>query len=56
MYYTKEIEGHGWCIFCEKTAIMLYEGLTWENVLEFARARNLSNREYDRENDEVILY
>lgn len=56
MYYTKEIAGRGWCIFCSKTGIMLCEGMTWEEVLEFARAKNLANREYDRENDEVILY
>lgn len=56
MFTTKKVAGHGWCIFCAKTAIMLHEGLTWEGVLEFARAKNLSNREYDRENDEVILY
>lgn len=56
MYYTKEIECHGWCIFCAKTDIMVKEGLTWEGVLEFAREKNLENREYDRENDEVILY
>lgn len=56
MYYTKEIAGHGWCIFCEKTGIMLKEDLTWESVLEFAREKNLANREYDRTTDEVILY
>lgn len=56
MYYTKEITGHGWCIFDYKTSIMLYEGMTWEEVFEFARKNNVPNREYDRENDEIILY
>lgn len=56
MYYAKEIDGHKWCIFDYKTCIMLYEGMTWEEVLEFARKNNLPNREYDRENNEVILY
>ena len=44
MYYTKEITGHGWCIFDYKTCIMLYEGMTWEEVLEFARKNNLNLR------------
>ena len=56
MYYTKEITGHGWCVFCAKTAIMLYEGKTWGWVMEFAREKNLANREYIREDDVIVLY
>ena len=56
MFTTKEIVGHGWCVFDAKTGIMVRENLTWEGVLEFAVQMNLRCREYVREWDEIILY
>lgn len=56
MFTTKEISGHGWCVFDAKTGIMVRENLTWSEVMEIADRLGLPNREYDRENDEVIFY
>lgn len=56
MFTTREIAGHGWCVFDAKTGIMVRENLTWEGVSEFATQMNLPWREYDRENDEIVLY
>ena len=56
MFTTREIAGHGWCVFDAKTGIMVRENLTWGEVMEFAVRMNLPCREYDRENEEVILY
>ena len=56
MFTTREIAGHGWCVFDAKTGIMVRENLTWEGVMEFAVMMHLPCSEYVREWDEIILY
>lgn len=56
MFIAKEFNGHNWCLLDAMTGILLYEGWTWEQVLQFAVEHNLPCREYDRVYDEVILY
>lgn len=56
MFTTREIAGHGWCVFDAKTGIMVRENLTWCDVMEFAVRMNLPCREYVREWDEIVLY
>ena len=56
MFTTREIAGHGWCVFDAKTCIMVRENLTWEGVIEFAERKKLQRREYVSEWDEIKLY
>lgn len=56
MYYAKEIDGHGFCVFDAETGIVVREDLTWDEVMEFAAKMICRAERYDRENDGVRVY
>lgn len=59
MIYTKPQKNesnHTWSVFDYKTGIVIVSNITWTDVCNYATKHGYSNREYDRQQNEIIFY